>query len=127
MKHEFLIKTIHNIFNTNWNDSYVHFDSSDVVKDKEEWISLKYIPKKSEYAYLGVGDEGIKKKGELRVFVYSKNPTKNMALLDKVIGFLKDKTIDNVYFKELESFQSPQRNDNSSSYVSFVDFEVCTF
>jgi hypothetical protein len=124
MKHGTIIKKINELFST-WTTSKVHLDSSEEVKHKDPYISIQYEPSFGEQKYLGNNPRAFKYSGTLRIYIYEKNQTKNLVLMDSVINYLKNKELNGIKFTELEGLGNPKRDNANELYVSFVDFEAC--
>jgi len=125
MNHSTILKKIHTTFINDWIDSKVRLDSSEEIKDKIPYISLSYLPQSTKQRFLTAGDAGLNFKGNLRITIYEKNPTKNLELLDKVVLFLRNKSINGLKYTEQEGLGAPFRSTPGDLYESFVDFEAC--
>lgn len=124
MKHSMILEKIHQIFVDEWVGA-IHYDARYEVNDKEPFVALSYTPKKTEKRFLTPGDGGYNFTGDLRITVFDKSPSENLDKLDEVIIFLKDKVKNELKFTELEGLGGPERLENGSLFISFVDFSVC--
>jgi hypothetical protein len=124
MKHGKIIKKINEYF-LSFTLSKVHFDSSDEVKHNDSYISLSYIPNGPKRVFLSDDDAAFDNTGTLRIFVFEKNPTRSMILLDDVYFFIRSLPRDKLRFTSLDVMGSPIRNDAGNLFISFIDFEVC--
>ncbi|HIP34319.1 MAG TPA: hypothetical protein EYG89_06375 [Bacteroidia bacterium] len=118
MKQSKIIKKIHMAFKK-FNGN-VNFDSSTNKYRLKNHISLKYIA--SKYFKETIGTET--SNGTLRIFHYSKNPTKTYELMDDVEEFLHDKVIDGLEYNISMHIQSPNLDSNGKLYEAVVDYSV---
>lgn len=125
MKHSIIIKKINHLFLESWTFCKVRLDSTENIKDKEQYISLNYMPLKTKQLFLGDPEKGLRYHGNLRIFIYGENQTKTLEILDNVILFLRNQYKNDLFFEEQEILGAPTRENVEDLFSSFVDFKIC--
>lgn len=123
MKHLKIIKDINLYFKNNYSRTKIKYDSQEEMLGKEPYIFIKYIPRGSEYRYLGAN--GRATIGIFRVHVYNINPTKVMEDLDYFDELLSEKNIGDISFSNGQIFSGAERETNGDLFTTMIDFDVC--